>query len=179
MMLLKKQDRSTGRFIIFLPPDIFMSAYIIEITLKKNLFDAFGNEILHSIRELGIDGIEKVYVYDVYKVYGDVDISTVRKIGRELLLDSVSQTMKVYRFDSKKKCKNPCVEVWYLPGVSDPVALTAMKGIRDLGIKNQLNINCGKRYEFIGKKLNRKTLETISTKILANTLIHQFIIKGI
>ncbi|OQB74144.1 MAG: phosphoribosylformylglycinamidine synthase [candidate division TA06 bacterium ADurb.Bin131] len=156
-----------------------MSAYIIEITLKKNLFDAFGNEVLHSIRELGMDGIEKVYVYDVYKVYGDVDISTVRKIGRDLLLDPVSQTMRVYQFNNKERCKNPCVEVWYLPGVTDPVASTAMKGIRDLGIKKRLNINCGKRYEFIGKKLDRKTLEIISTKILANTLIHQCIIKGI
>jgi len=153
--------------------------YIIRIGLKRNLFDAFGSEVLQSIRELGITGIDRVYVYDVYKVYGDVDISLVRKIGKELLLDPVSQVMKIYRFYDDEKCENPCVEVWYLPGVTDPVALTATKGIKDLGIRNQLGISCGKRYEFIGGKLNRKILETISTRILANTLIHSYTIKGI
>lgn len=177
-MLLRKQGRNTGRFITCLLIDM-SRVYIIEIGLRKNLFDAFGCEVLHSIRELGIGGIDRVYVYDVYKVYGGIDIFLVRKIGKELLLDPVSQVMKIHRFNSGNKCKNPCVEVWYLPGVTDPVALTAIKGIRDLGIKNQLNISCGKRYEFIGSKLNRKILETISTKILTNSLIHVYTIKGI
>ncbi|HPP66445.1 MAG TPA: phosphoribosylformylglycinamidine synthase subunit PurS [bacterium] len=156
-----------------------MTIYIIEITLKKKLFDAFGNEILHSIKDIGIERIEKVYVYDVYKLCGDIDISLVRKIGKELFLDPISQTMKVYRLNSGERCKNPSVEVWYLPGVTDPVAQTAMKAIRDMGIKNHLSISCGKKYEFVGEKLSKKTLEIISNKILANTLIHQFIIKGI
>lgn len=177
-MLLRKQDRNTGRFITGLLLDMSRT-YIIEIGLRKNLFDAFGWEVLHSIRELGIEGIDRVYVYDVYKVYGDIDILLVRKIGKELLLDSVSQVMKIHRFTRGKMCKNPCVEVWYLPGVTDPVALTAAKGIRDLGIKNQMNISCGKMYEFIGAKLNRKILEIISTKILTNSLIHTYTIKGI
>ncbi|HOK80514.1 MAG TPA: phosphoribosylformylglycinamidine synthase subunit PurS [bacterium] len=153
--------------------------YIVEIGLKKGLFDAFGNEVKHSIEELGINGIDSVDVYDVYMVYGDVNFSLVRRIAKELLLDPVAQTMKVYRADKNQKSSNISVEVWYKKGVTDPVAMTAIKGIRDLGIKNDIKINCGKKYEFHTSMIDRTLIELICTKVLANTLIQDYIIKGI
>ncbi|MCM8828021.1 MAG: phosphoribosylformylglycinamidine synthase subunit PurS [Candidatus Omnitrophica bacterium] len=148
--------------------------------MKKVFFDAFGQDILHSIRELGIEGIETVYVYDVYRVYGEVNFSLVKRIARSLLLDPVAHEMAVCRYqDNKLKRKLPCVEVWYRRAVTDPVALTAMKGIKDLGITVDINVSCGKKYEFSAANIDRPTLETIATKILANTLIQEFIIQGI
>ncbi|HPO51883.1 MAG TPA: phosphoribosylformylglycinamidine synthase subunit PurS [bacterium] len=155
------------------------NVYVVEIGLRKGLFDAFGNEVAHSIRELGINGIDRVDVYDVYRVYGDVNFSLVRRIAKDLLLDPVAQTMKIYRCGEKQKSSCISVEVWYKQGVTDPVAMTAIKGIKDLGIKNEVKINCGKKYEFHGSKLNRELIEMICTKILANTLIQDYIIRGI
>ncbi|MGB9643104.1 MAG: phosphoribosylformylglycinamidine synthase subunit PurS [Candidatus Ratteibacteria bacterium] len=155
------------------------NVYIVEIGLKKGLFDAFGNEIGQSIKELGIDNIESVNVYDVYMVYGDVNFSLVRRIAKDLLLDPVAQTMKIYRSGEKQKSSCISVEVWYKRGVTDPVAMTALKGIRDLGIKNDVRINCGKKYEFHTSRPDRKLIEMVCTKILANILIQDYIIKGI
>lgn len=154
--------------------------YYVEIRLKKDFFDAFGQDVLNSIAELGIEGIDRVYVYDVYKIYGDVIFTLVRKISRELLLDPVAYEMKIYT-DSKEKIKSrtSSIEVWYKQGVTDPVALTAIKGMIDLGISSDIRINCGKKYEFFGSGITKSKLETIATKILVNTLIQDFIIKGI
>ncbi|MCM8814617.1 MAG: phosphoribosylformylglycinamidine synthase subunit PurS [Candidatus Omnitrophica bacterium] len=154
--------------------------YLVQIGLKKGLFDAFGQDVLNSIRELGIQGIEMVHVYDVYKVYGDVNLELVKRIARALLFDPVAHEMKVGRYQhDERKSILPYVEVWYRQAVTDPVALTAKNGIRDLGIAVDIDISCGKKYEFHARKIDRETVETIATKILANTLIQEFIIKGI
>lgn len=153
--------------------------YLVQIGLKKEFFDAFGQDVLHSIFELGIDCVEKVYVYDVYKVYGNVNISLVKKLAGMLFFDPVAHQMKIIEYKMHEKTKKPCVEVWYKQGVTDPVALTAIKAIKDLGIQANIKINYGKKYEFAGRNINKKILETISTKILANTLIQEYVIKGL
>ncbi len=151
--------------------------YLVQIGLKKGFFDAFGQDIVHSIQELGIQKIEKVYVYDVYRVYGDVNLSLVKKISQFLFLDPVAHEMKIFEYDRISKSAFPYVEVWYKPGVTDPVALTAMKGIKDLGINCDVSISCGKKYEFSGSGIGKKLLETIATKVLANTLIQNYVIR--
>jgi len=154
-------------------------SYIIEIGLKENLFDAFGNEILNSIKELGFDNFERVFVYDVYNVYGDVSLQLVKQITKNILLDHVAHNAKIYKYNNKKDEKKPCVEVWYKKQVTDPVAMTAIKAIKDLGIKNDVKIRCGKKYVFSGNNIKKDMIRQISEKILANTLIHDYIIKGI
>ncbi|MCX7706339.1 MAG: phosphoribosylformylglycinamidine synthase subunit PurS [bacterium] len=154
-------------------------AYYVQIGLKKEFFDAFGQDVLNSIGELGMKGIEKVYVYDVYRVYGEVTLALVKKIAKELFLDPVAHEMSVYELKNEKKSGLPSIEVWYKPGVTDPVALTALKGISDLGISGDIRVSCGKKYEFKGDLITKVMLENIAKKILSNTLIQDFIIKGI
>ncbi|MCM8758879.1 MAG: phosphoribosylformylglycinamidine synthase subunit PurS [Candidatus Omnitrophica bacterium] len=154
--------------------------YFVQIGLKKGFFDAFGQDVLNSILELGIEGISKVNVYDVYKVYGEISFSLVKKISKELLFDPVAHEMKIYSHSKDKtKLKIPSIEVWYKTGVTDPVAFTAIKGIKDLGVLSDIGISCGKKFEFFGSGITKEKLETIATKILANTLIQDFFINGI
>lgn len=155
------------------------SVYFVEVGLKKDLFDAFGNEILNSIKELGINTIEKVYVYDVYKVYGSVSAGLVRRIAKSLFIDPIVHELRIYRENSKRKIRLPSIEVWYKPNVTDPVAQTAIKGIKDLGIQEDVNVSCGRKYEFSGSSVNVSILDEIAKKILSNSLIQDYVIKGI
>jgi len=62
-------------------------------------------------------------------------------------------------------------EVWLKPGVTDPVAETTVRAIRDIGIGNDISAATGVRYVFKGK-VSRRTVEAICRSLLANGLIH-------
>ncbi len=151
--------------------------FYIEIRLKKTLFDAFGNDIKKSINEMGIMDISNVHVAEIYLLQGFFSKKDVEKIAKNLFLDSVTQTLKTY---IKLKPvinihKKTVVEVWYKKEVTDPVSLTALKGIRDMGFNRDISVKCGKKYELEGN-LTKNQIEIICKKLLANTLIQEYTI---
>lgn len=148
--------------------------FYIEINLKKNLFDAFGNALKNSIMEMGIDDVNNAYVSEIYFLEGEILKKDVEKIAKTLLLDTVTQTLKIYNKPMKIHNKT-FIEVWYKKEVTDPVSLTALKGIKDLEINKNINIKCGKKYELEGD-LTPDIIEIICKKLLANTLIQNYLI---
>jgi len=148
------------------------NVFLVEIGLKDNLSDAFGRDVMHSAHELGIPGIRSVRVTEVYRLTGDVTRDLARRIAEGLLFDPVSQRMKVRDRVPGVQGKTTIV-VWYKKGVTDPVALTAQKGIRDLGIRKDISVSCGKKYE-CGGVLKKQDAETLARTVLANTLIQDF-----
>lgn len=152
-----------------------MDTFLVEIFYKEGLFDAMAYEIKKSIQELGIGSIKDVRIKNLYRIEGEIDDALLRRICREILIDRVSQDFKIYKKSRGEKGKWT-VEVWFKKGVTDTVAETTEKAIRDIGIKNSLKISTGKKYILEGD-LRREDVENISVKILANTLIHDYSIK--
>lgn len=148
--------------------------FYIEINLKKNLFDAFGNDIKNSITGLGIAGVDNVHVSEIYLLEGDISKNEVEKLAKNLFLDNITQTMKIYSKPVKTHDKT-IVEVWYKKEVTDPVSLTALKGIRDIGINKDIYVRCGKKYKIEGKLID-DDIEIICKKLLANTLVQEYFI---
>jgi phosphoribosylformylglycinamidine synthase len=150
------------------------ATYYVEIRLKETLFDAFGADIKNSIHELGITGIREVKVVELYRLDGAVTKQLASRIARELLLDPVSQKMKLAL---NVGCTPgwTAVVVWYKKGVTDPVAFTAQKGIIDLGIKSDISVSCGRKYEFKGTARTEE-IDYIARTILANVLIQDYAI---
>ncbi|OIO37612.1 MAG: phosphoribosylformylglycinamidine synthase, purS protein [Candidatus Omnitrophica bacterium CG1_02_41_171] len=68
------------------------------------------------------------------------------------------------------------VEVWLKKGVTDTVAESAAKGIRDLGIKTIKNVKTGKKYLLFGS-LSSKEIEIICQRLLVNKVIQNYFIK--
>lgn len=149
--------------------------FIVEIFYRKNIFDAFGHEVEKSIKEIGLERVEKVLVADLYCFEGNINPAMVREITEEVLLDNVSQQYCINR-DSKKGKNLWIVEVWFKKGVTDMVAETTKKAINDYGITEEINVSTGKKYYIYGK-LTEDEIIKISERILANTLIQNYLIR--
>ena len=67
--------------------------------------------------------------------------------------------------------------MWYKQGVTDTVSQSVIKAIKDLGIKEELVVKTGKKYCFDGKNITSVKLKEITTNLLANTLIQEYLIK--
>ena len=107
----------------------------IEVRNKKGVFDAVAEHLLRDIRDIGVKGIKGVECIDAYSVSGNLSAEEVNRIAGVLLADKVVQEFDVkkgFKFNSKDV---HVVEIAYNPGVMDPVEESAMKAIRDLGIK--------------------------------------------
>ncbi len=87
-------------------------------------------------------------------------------------MDEVTQKFNVY-VRPGKKTGNFVAEVWYKKAVTDPVALTAAKAIRDLGINREITVNCGKKYYLKGDT-GRDELDAVCRKVLADPLIQDY-----
>jgi phosphoribosylformylglycinamidine synthase len=146
--------------------------FYIEIHLKKNFFDAFGDDLKKSIIEMGITGINNIYVSDIYFLQGEISKKEMEKIAKNLFLDSITQTLTIYTKPPEVHNKK-IIEVWYKKQVSDPVSITALKGIKDMGINKNIQIRCGKKYQ-IDADIDKDITETICKKLIANTLIQDY-----
>jgi len=151
-----------------------MNSHRIEVWYKKGIFDAGAEGVCSDITDLGIKGVRKVEVGSIFLIRGCVGETALRKIARELLLDPVTQRYWLGR--RRKPAGAISVEVWFKEGVTDTVGETALKGIKDLGLKGAEKVLTAKRYFLYGKGIGRKTAEIIAGRLLANEVIQTFAI---
>jgi len=149
----------------------------IEIKHKKGVFDSLSENIQKSIEDLGLTKISKVEITRVYNIEGALTAEDIQTICRDLLVDHVTQE---YSFASQKLSrpkvskKNHIVEIAHNPGVMDPVEVSTIKGIKDLGITQVQSVRTARKYLLVGF-LTKKDLETITTKVLSNKLIQHVV----
>jgi phosphoribosylformylglycinamidine synthase len=96
----------------------------IEIRRKN---DPRGDFVRQEFLSLGIAGIVRVEVRDVYYLDPDLDRSSLHRAARELLCDPVTEK---YRLGPGSG-----FEVLYNPGVTDPREASIRKALADIGIR--------------------------------------------
>jgi phosphoribosylformylglycinamidine synthase len=148
----------------------------IEVRLKSHIPDARGLGLVKDIADLGIRNVNSASVADVYYLDAQLTSRQLESICHELFADPVTQEFS-YDADSvggSGETDTHDVEVAYNAGVVDPVEESAMKAIRDLGIKGVKTVKTAKRYLIQGK-LSSKQIEEISAKLLINPIIQHTI----
>lgn len=111
-----------------------------------------------------------------YLVQGDLDQQAVERIAGQLLADGVVERTVVAPVGHGVLTDPPGPEFKHLvyvlpkPGVMDPVALSALRAIRDLGLEAS-EVRTFRKYWFAG--LDPETLERLAGRILANDAIEQ------
>ena len=168
----------------------------VEIFLKKGINDSKGEGIKTDIGDLGIRKVKEVKTAQIYLLEGKISSGQKKKISENLLVDPLLQKYILYPYlpphPSSGKIGNissspsagmieeggRCwiVEVWPKKGVTDTVAESTEKGIRDLGIKAVKKVRTGKKY-LISGSLSSKEIETISQRLLANKIIENYSIR--
>jgi len=147
----------------------------IEVKDKEGVFNPVSESLKNEIMELGFGKLEDARIRNVFFLQGRQSQLSQQEAGliaKSLLIDSVIQEYELYP-DTKSPATPEgyaSLQIIYKPGVMDPVEESALKGIRDLGIKSVGAVRTAKRYLFKGN-LSSDSLLTIAQKLLYNKLI--------
>ncbi len=144
----------------------------IELAVKKAFYDPEAQSIVAASRDLGIDSVEAVCFYRVYYLLGELTAAQKEEIAQKLLADRVVDNVAIDEQLNQcdKAAPHWTVEITYNRGVTDMVAQTAYKGVKDLGIAEIKEVKTARRYEFVGK-LGDEEKATITEKLLMNKVI--------
>jgi len=150
----------------------------IEVSVKAGFPDPEGDRLEKDIRDIGITTVKQARVSDVYLLEGELDEAEVIKIGQELLAGPVVEDFSwgegpLSRIEGGD---THVIEVAYNPGVTDPVAGSVGKAIRDLGIATVTSVKTARKYSLRGD-LSEETLQSICDKLLVNSLIQHVVMK--
>jgi len=148
-----------------------LKAYRIEVAMSPDLRDAAGEALKDDILDLGIESVRSVRTAQVYRLEGDLSRADVERIASDLLADGVSQRYSIGGSAFAEGGEQfHAVEVAYNPGVMDPVAISVLKAIADLGISGVDRASTAQRYCIEGA-LSEEALATITNRLLVNRVI--------
>jgi phosphoribosylformylglycinamidine synthase II len=155
--------------------------YRVEVAPKAGQPDGRGENIRRQVESLGIAGIERVTVSDLYfldcAAGTPESAGTVATITQALLCDSVIEEAtvapEVSAADRLEQSSMPFVEVALRPGVTDSVAESLLAAARTLGNGDLSAAATGQRYTF-HSALSGAQLEQIAAGLLANQVIQTY-----
>jgi len=145
----------------------------VEVKQKDGVLDPIGGSIARDIIDLGFD-VSQVRVVSVYLLEGNISREEIKRIGDELLVDTI---VEQYSFDLKlplQSASHHVVEIAYNPGVMDPVEASTLKGIRDLGVTGITAVRTARQYHIHGK-LTEAQLGAVTGRVLMNKLIQHVV----
>jgi phosphoribosylformylglycinamidine (FGAM) synthase PurS component len=151
--------------------------YKIEVSNQKGFPDKHGEHVCHDVKDIGIAGASKVKYCTVYKIEGDVTGLDITRIASELLIDPITEEYNADTQDSADKQKpakgEHIIEVWLKGGVTDTVAESVQKAVKDLGITKPLKVKTGHKFTFSGTATTA-TIKQIAEKLLANPMVQEY-----
>ena len=160
-----------------------MSHVIISIQPKKAAFDPLATQVKAELIEAGQNPAEAhVSTERLFRLDGQFADGLVERIAETLLVGPIVETFSIESSEPKKKGAKVAnkgalvIDVWPKAGVTDPVAHTVQKGMRDMGLSHDITAASATRYIF-SKVKETKLIETLVKRTLANELIHDIDIR--
>lgn len=150
--------------------------YEIEILSKSGFKNVRGEHIHSQVVQLGFKDVKKISYSPLYRIEGGINALEAKTIAAELLSDKITEMPKVRFVKSGKEEKNAdasVIEVWFKKGVTDTVAESVVKAVKDLGIMKEISVKTGHKYYLYGG-ISGAQLDKIAVKLLANTLIQEY-----
>ncbi len=148
----------------------------IVVCPRRGRPDPRGAAIRSEAVELGLRRVADVRVDDIYVLYGDLSQQDARRVAAEILADPVVQEFTLSNGRGPARgggslCRQGAhtICVFRKPGVMDPVALTTLKAMADIGIRTSA-VKTGKRYRIAGQ-VSRSDLRLITDEVLHNPAI--------
>jgi len=142
--------------------------YIVEIMLLK----PENENLVKELNLFGLKNIKRVIKNKIYSISGDIDKNKIDFIAKELLVDPIVENYKILT-KIKKNPSQTIVNIWYRPEVLDVVSLYVKKGIKYLGLEEELEIHSGTQI-WITPKVEEKKIKSIIEKNFMNPLIQQY-----
>lgn len=152
------------------------ASYRIEVSGKPAFADPAGAAVLAQIHALGLSCVTEVRVGPVYEVAAAWTLSEAAAAAQGLLADPITQEFRLN--GNPPGVPAPAhwrIEVWLKPSVTDPTEGSVRKAVTDLGLPPPERVRCGTAYRLLGRLLQAQA-ERIAAGLLANPVIHQFIV---
>ncbi|MFA5271029.1 MAG: phosphoribosylformylglycinamidine synthase subunit PurL [Candidatus Omnitrophota bacterium] len=128
--------------------------------------------LISQIKDLGLRGDFKVFCRKVYLVEGTNSETDIKNISESLLIDPVTEKYSLSKGLFAAKPDPAEIIITYNPGVSDPVALSFEKAIRDLSLEVK-NTKIARLYKF--ENLKPDQIKDLSIQLLYNPLIEHIL----
>jgi len=163
--------------------DRVLNRWSIRIYPRTDAMDGLGKSVLADIRQLPLTHIEAVRTSRIYLLRGHITASDATRLAAQLFADPVSERYEIAEGLTARTDQHDVIEVQALPGVMDPVALSAEQAIRRLldhtndNAAPAIEVRTARRYEILGAK-NTDDLERIASNNLANSCMEAWYIKG-
>ena len=146
----------------------------VEVHPADRADDPLSRNVRREATESGLaPGLREVHATRVYLIEADLDEPTVRRIADELLADPVNQRSVIGAEAAGDGAVT--LEVHYLPGVMDPVAMSTADAIREMldadARCEDLEVRTGYRYDFVG--IDAEQARALAARLLANTVIQK------
>ncbi len=149
-------------------------AHRLEITLKKDLFDAEGESICKKARDYFGIGIHQVRVVNILTFDLNLSSADLLHVQKDILTNPVTQ---ISSYSPLPMDFDWCIWVGYRPGVRDNPGSTAVEAMEaSLGItfKPGEAVYTSKRFCIRGNDLGKEDLDKIAGSLLANRIIQQW-----
>jgi phosphoribosylformylglycinamidine synthase II len=146
--------------------------YRIEVSTKQAFPDPIGEELTKDARHLGITQVRSIRFVRIFLIKAKkLNTAKLHRIAEEILSDPVAETYRLSgHIRHRDNGKSTFVEIAYLPGVMDPVALTTHSLMHRIGMKNIEEVRTRNRYEIFGSA-TRSEIAFLVKKLLMNSLI--------
>ena len=144
----------------------------ILLTPKQGAQDPRTQRLRRSAAALGLD-IPRLQVGKLYFLQGDLSVREVETLARTILLDPIVDELHCHPLPLTDLPPEPCIEITYLPGVTDSEADSLLAVARSLGYKGLEAAASGWRYQFLDF-VAREVLEHLARDLLANTVVQRF-----
>ncbi len=114
-----------------------MRLWGFEVAPKPGTRDPAGEAALATLRGFGIGGIESIRSSRLFLVEIDGDRPAAERAARELLGDPISEHVRIFEAGQSLPPTPEATpfEVYYRPGVMDPVAASTASAMAELGLK--------------------------------------------
>lgn len=141
--------------------------YIVKVIPKIK-----SNNLLEQVKSLGYKNLERISLNKLYMFKGNIEKEKIFYITKVLLVDPIVEEFQIYS-SIKRSDSQTIINIWYQPQVLDVVSLYVAKGIKYLGIKENLEIHTGIQF-YISPKYDEKKIKDLIEKNFMNPLIQYY-----
>jgi phosphoribosylformylglycinamidine synthase II len=139
----------------------------IQVAIKPGFYDAEGEHIRQAAQDLGIETITATRHFRVFYLSGGLSRDEKDHIANDILADAVTDEFSIDQLPATPDKQVWSVEITFNRGVTDMVAGTTLKAIKDLGIESVADVKTARRYEITGV-LSKDQRTRILEKLLMN-----------
>ena len=151
----------------------------VEIRPAAGQVDREGKRVLAECFGLGLQSVSTVEAARSFILQGELSDDVVTRISRTLLADGVAESFSIHQLDaaaggsSNGSNGGQLLNVLFKDGVTDNVANSALKAMKDLDVSVEAVATCRKYW--VNDGASEAEIERLSAKVLSNDAIEHVV----